>query len=65
MAGVTNKQRYEKSSIYEKKLLALHKAITIRQTIVLRRIGVGGGSKSTRPHSVTTKKVHPTNRRCG
>ena len=56
MAGVTNKQRYEKSSIYEKKLLALHKAITIRQTIVLRRIGVGGGSKKNKTSLGDDKK---------
>ena len=46
MAGVTNKQRYEKSSIYEKKLLALHKAI--RLIIVLRRMGIGGCFKGER-----------------
>ena len=56
MAGVTNKQRYEKSSIYEKKLLALHKAITIRQTIVLCRIGVGGGSKKNKTSLSDDKK---------
>ena len=53
MAGVTNKQRYKKKAIYEKKLLALHKAI--RLIIVFRRMGIGGCFKR--------RKVHPTNRK--